>query len=316
MATEIIRGLYSLTTPLSGSVVTIGNFDGVHRGHQALLAQLNEHAKALNVPSVVVTFEPQPAEFFAQGQAKYARLTRWREKYVALAKYGVDKVLVLRFNDRLASLSAEEFIKNILIDGLAARHVLVGDDFRFGYQRRGDFDFLKNRGERNGFSVESMPTVLIAGERVSSTRIRTALMAANHRLAEQLLGRPYSLEGHIVNGDKRGRSMGFPTANVYMARQVTPVQGVYVVRMHGVSEQALPGVANIGIRPTVGGTRSLLEVHLFDFDQEIYGRHVSVEFCEKLRDEKRFDNFEQLKEQIWQDAAQARAYFMAATLKE
>lgn len=308
MATELIRGLYNFSAQNKGCVATIGNFDGVHVGHQALLAMVVEQAKARKVPSVVITFEPQPGEYFASG-IPVARLTRWREKFHALAQCEVDKVLVLPFNQRVAELTAGQFVLDVLCNGLGVRHLIVGDDFRFGRARQGDFEFLKEAGKQYQFTVENMPSVIIDSERVSSTRVRKALANADHRLVERLLGHPYFMEGRVVYGDKRGRSMGFPTANIYLHRKVAPVQGVYTVRMHGLSKQGLPGVANVGIRPTVGGTRSLLEVHLFDFDQDIYQQQVRVEFCEKLRDERRFDNFDLLKEQIWLDALQAKEYF-------
>ncbi len=309
MATELIRGLANLTSSHRGCVATIGNFDGVHRGHQALLQQVNEAAKRLNVPSVVVTFEPQPSEYFLQGKPLTPRLTRLREKFHALAHYGADKVLVLRFDAKLSALSAEEFVEKILVRGLGVKHVIVGDDFRFGKARQGDVEFLKKAGERSGFTAERLASVMIDGERVSSTRVRQALTAGDQTLAERLLGRAYTMEGRVVRGDQRGRSIGFPTANIYVQRKMTPVQGVYAVKMQGVTTDSLSGVANVGVRPTVGGTRTLLEVHLFDFNQEIYGQQVVVEFCKKLRDEKRYETLDLLKEQIAIDAKQARDYF-------
>jgi riboflavin kinase/FMN adenylyltransferase len=309
VALQLIRGLSNLSQQYQGCVVTIGNFDGVHRGHQALLTNVKARALVRNVPAVVITFEPQPGEFFARGKSSTPRLMRWREKFHALAHCDIDAVLVLRFDEKLAALSAEQFVKNILCDGLGVQHVIVGDDFRFGQGRQGDFEFLQAAGRQHGFTTENMPSVIIAGERVSSTRVRQALQKGEHALVETLLGRPYCMEGRVVYGDKRGRTIGFPTANIYLHRNLSPVSGVYSVRMHGVSAKSLPGVANVGTRPTVDGTRSLLEVHLFDFNQDIYKRQVTVEFCEKLRHEKRFDSFDLLKEQIGLDAAQARDYF-------
>jgi len=308
--TELVRGLHNYAPILQqqGCVATIGNFDGVHRGHQTLLSEVTKEAARRKIPSVVVTFEPQPAEFFAP-EKSIARLTRWREKFHALAQCGIDKVLVLYFNKALAALSAEEFIKTVLSDGIGAKHIIVGDDFRFGKARQGDFHFLEAAGSRYHFTTASMQSVMLEGSRVSSTRIRKALADKDHGLAERLLGHPYFMEGRVVHGDKRGRSIGFPTANIHLHRRATPVQGIYVVRMHGLSTDALPGVANIGTRPTVGGTRALLEVHLFDFNQDIYGRQVRVEFCKKLRDEERYASLELLRIQIEQDALQARAYF-------
>lgn len=196
-------------------------------------------------------------------------------------------------------------MQQILKEQLQAKHVIVGDDFHFGRDRLGNFDFLK----KTGLSVENIPSILLHNKRVSSTEVRKALADANHPLVEELLGRPYTMQGRIVYGDKRGRQMGFPTANIYLHRTATPVQGVYIVRMHGIGEKGLPGVANVGIRPTIGGTRSILEVHLFDFNQEIYGRQVTVEFCEKIRDEKRYSSLDLLIEQIGKDAKEARHYF-------
>jgi riboflavin kinase/FMN adenylyltransferase len=309
VALQLIRGLSDLSQQYQGCVVTIGNFDGVHRGHQALLTNVKARALVRNAPAVVITFEPQPGEFFARGKSATPRLMRWREKFHALAHCDIDAVLVLRFDEKLAALSAEQFVKNILCAGLGVQHVIVGDDFRFGQGRQGDFEFLQAAGKQHGFTAENMLSVIVNGERVSSTRVRQALQNGDHALAETLLGRPYCMEGRVVYGDKRGRTIGFPTANIYLHRDVPPVSGVYSVRMHGVSANGLPGVANVGTRPTVDGTRSLLEVHLFDFNQDIYKRHVTIEFCEKLRDEKRFNSLELLKEQIGQDAAEAREYF-------
>jgi riboflavin kinase/FMN adenylyltransferase len=307
---QLIRGIYNLKPFASGCVVTIGNFDGIHVGHQALLEKVKEKACSLGLPSVVVTFEPLPKEFFQQNN-KIPRLTRWREKYDLLSRFGVDYIFVINFNKKFAQMRADDFVNNILYQGLNAQHVIVGDDFRFGFERQGSFTFLQNAGLRYGMTVEDMPSVLINHERVSSTLVREALIRGDHNLAERLLGRPYSMQGRVVHGDARGRIIGFPTANIYLHRKVTPVKGVYVVRMYGIAQAGLPGVANVGTRPTVDGTRSLLEVHLFNFNQEIYSRYVSVEFCEKLRDEKRFDNIELLKQQIWKDAEVARHYFIA-----
>jgi riboflavin kinase/FMN adenylyltransferase len=311
VATELIRGLSSLPPAFPGCVVTIGNFDGVHRGHQALLAQVIDKAQALNVPSVVVIFEPQPAEFFANDSAVFPRLTRLSEKFDALADCGIDKVLVLDFNHDLANLTADEFIQQILCDSLHVKHVFIGDDFRFGKGRVGDWTFLKNAAQRLGFTVAQMPSILIDGERVSSTQVRKALAAGNHVLADKLLGHAYTMKGLIVHGDKLGRKLGFPTANIDLERIASPVQGVYVVRMHGIAAKPLPGVANIGTRPTIAeGLRNLLEVYLFDFDQDIYGREVSIEFCVKLRDEIRYENVVLLQQQIAKDVDEAREYFM------
>ena len=307
---ELISGLHNLRSRHHGCVATIGNFDGVHLGHQAVLGQLAEKADELSLPSLVITFEPQPQEYFAPEQAK-PRLTRLREKLKALPRYGVDRVLCLRFNQSLASLPADEFIKQILVDGLGVRYLVVGDDFRFGSGRAGDFSMLQKAGEENGFPVVNMHTFNIDGERVSSTRIREALAKGDLDTAEKLIGRPYRMCGRVAHGDKRGRTMGFPTANIHLHRKATPVEGVFAVEMFGVEGEPVAGVANVGTRPTVDGTRSLLEVHLFDFDKDIYGQYIHVNFVHKLRDEERFDSFEELKQQILKDADDARAFFNA-----
>lgn len=308
MAIDLIRGLYNIKPRHKECVLTVGSFDGVHRGHQALLAKLKEKAVQLKVPSLVLTFEPLPKEYFGQNNV-VPRLTRWREKLTVIEASGIDNVLIIHFNEKMADFTAEEFVKNILYDALKIKHIIIGDDFRFGKARAGDFAFLKEISNQYHFTVEKMPSFLIDNQRVSSTLVREALASANHPLAEKLLGRPYTMQGRVVHGDKRGRIIGFPTANIYLHRSVTPVKGVYAVRMHGLKQQSLPGVANVGVRPTIDGTRSLLEVHLFDFDDDIYGRHVSVEFCKKIRDERRFESIDLLKQQIFKDADAARDYF-------
>lgn len=309
MACELIRGLGNIPLQHSGFAVTIGNFDGVHRGHQMLLAKLKEESKRLQVPSLVFTFEPHPQEFFATENVT-PRLSSLRDKFYQFAQYGIDQVLVVRFDEVFARLSAEDFVKQILCERLGVKHVIIGDDFRFGQGRKGNFEFLKNASQQAGFSIERIPGFILDNERVSSTLVRKALSHGDHQQVEKLLGRPFSIMGRIVHGDKRGRLLGFPTANIFLHRQVTPVHGIYTVRMHGLGGRVLPGVASVGTRPTVpGSTRCLLEVHLFDFNEDIYGQHVLVEFCEKLREEKRFDNFDLLTAQMHQDAAQAKDYF-------
>jgi riboflavin kinase/FMN adenylyltransferase len=305
---HLIRGLHNLTPAMHGCAATIGNFDGVHLGHQAVLGQLAERAVDLGLPTTAIIFEPQPQEYFAPDQAP-PRLTRFREKWMALRRYSIDRVLCLRFERALAELEADEFVKRVLVDGLGVRYLVVGDDFRFGKGRGGDFDYLVKAGRREGFQVVHMHSFEQDGSRVSSTRIREALRAGNLSAAEQMLGRNYRMLGRIAHGDKRGRTIGFPTANLFLHRHSTPVQGVFAVEMYGLDKEPLPGVANVGTRPTVDGTRSLLEVHLFDFSGDIYGRHVAVDFVHKIRDEKRFDSFPELKAQIEQDAQQARDFF-------
>ncbi len=305
---ELIRGLHNLRPRHRGCVATIGNFDGVHLGHQAVLGQLTEEADRLGLPGLVMIFEPQPEEFFAPERAP-ARLTRLREKLMALRRYAAERVLCVRFDARFAGLSAGAFIEDILVDRLGVRYLVVGDDFRFGHRRAGDFDMLREAGARLGFQVVNMHSFMVDGERVSSTRVRRALAAGDLETAEKLLGRPYRMCGRVAHGDKRGRDIGFPTANIHLHRTNTPVRGVFAVELFGVEGEPVAGVANVGVRPTVGGTRSLLEVHLFDFDRDIYGAYVNVNFLYKLRDERRFESFEALTRQIEADVAEARAYF-------
>jgi riboflavin kinase/FMN adenylyltransferase len=302
---ELIRSLTQLREYHRGCVASIGNFDGVHKGHQVIFDKLKEKAHALDVPVVIISFEPQPLEFF-QGAKAPARLTRLREKKLAMDNLGIKRLLCLRFNKHLVNMPANEFIRRILIDGLAIKSLIVGDDFRFGYQRQGDFHTLQEAGRQFDFDVSDTPTVLYDGERISSTRIRSALQQGELDLAENLLGRRYALSGRIAHGFKRGRTIGFPTANVHLHRQASPVSGVFAVYMHGLEEKPLPGVANLGFRPTLDGTFPLLEVHLFDFSDDIYGRYVEVEFIKKLRAEQKFDSFDALKAQIHRDAETAR----------
>lgn len=304
---ELIRGYHNLRPRHRGCVATIGNFDGVHLGHQTVIGQLAEKASELRLPTAVVLFEPQPQEFFQPADAP-ARLMRLRDKLMALKRYSVDRVLCLRFGARLADMPAEDFIRTILAEGLGVRYLVVGDDFRFGRRRAGNFGMLQKAGAQYGFAVAPMHTFSVDGVRVSSTRIREALAAGDLGGAARLLGRGFRMSGRVAHGDKRGRTIGVPTANIHLHRKVTPVRGVYVVEMFGVSDGPVAGVANVGTRPTVEGTRTLLEVHLLDFDGDIYGRQVSVEFLHKLRDERRFASFDELKARIDQDIGEARTW--------
>ncbi len=312
---ELIRGLHNLRPRHRGCVATIGNFDGVHLGHQAVLGQLAEKAGQLGLPTTVVTFEPHPQEWFFPDRAP-PRLTRLREKLTALRRYSVDRVLVLRFDARLAAMEAAAFVERILVRGLGVRHLVVGDDFRFGRNRAGDFAFLRAMGARHGFDVVAMHSFRIEGERVSSTRIRQALAAGDMDTAEKLLGRPYRMCGRVAHGDRRGRGIGFPTANLHLHRRASPVLGVFAVEVFGVPGEPVPGVANVGVRPTVDGTCALLEVHLLDFAGDLYGRYVQVDFLHKLRDERRFASFEALRAQIRRDVEAARAWFAARAQAE
>jgi riboflavin kinase/FMN adenylyltransferase len=305
---QLIRGLHNLTPAHRGCVATIGNFDGVHLGHQAVLGQLAEHGATLGLPTTVITFEPQPQEFFAPATAP-SRLTRMREKITALGRFSVHRMLLLPFTPQLAEMDAEAFVQRLLVEGLGVRYLVVGDDFRFGAGRKGDFQLLQEVGRREGFHVAHMHTFAIDGERVSSTRIRQALAAGELETAQKLLGRAYRMCGRVAHGDKRGRTIGFPTANIHLHRIATPLSGVYAIELFGLDEEPVRGVANLGSRPTVDGRRSLLEVHLFDFKRDIYGRHVQVDFLHKLRDEIRFPSFDDLKQQIMTDVANAHSYF-------
>jgi riboflavin kinase/FMN adenylyltransferase len=309
VATELIRGLSNNCFQSKGCVLTIGNFDGIHLGHQALIKRVKTSAKELGLPSMVMTFDPQPLEYFMP-EVGIPRLTRFREKFTLLAKEGVDQICVVRFDARIAALSAESFIQDILCKTLHVKHLIVGKDFRFGHQREGDIHMLRAAAEKFHFTVEIMPDVIIDGERVSSTRVRKALADNHFALTEGLLGRPYSMMGKVVYGNQLGRQLGFPTANIFLHRIATPVHGIYVVGVRGVTKKLLHGVANVGVRPTIGGTRILLEVYLFNFKKIIYGKEVVVEFYKKLREEERFDHLDLLKEQMKKDVEQAKDYFM------
>ncbi len=310
---KLALGLHSPHLPPAGCVATIGNFDGVHLGHRAVIERLAAEGQRLGLPVCVVLFEPQPREFFDPLQAP-PRLMRLREKVDRLSELPVDHTLILRFNRALAELAPGRFIEDILIRALGTRYLVIGDDFRFGYRRQGDFSLLQATGRQHGFAVADTPSVLIDGERVSSTLIREALLAGELERAARLLGKPYEVCGRIIHGQKRGRGMGFPTANLLMQRKNTPVQGVFAVTMRGLGETPLPGVANVGRRPTVNGDETvLLETHLLDFSGDLYGRRVEVEFHHKLRDERRFSGLPELSAQIDKDITAARAYFAGHT---
>jgi len=293
--------------------LTIGNFDGVHLGHQAMLARLKEAASRLDLASCVMTFEPHPREFFAPDQAP-TRLTSLREKLELLAAAGVERVQVCHFNFDFAKIGAEDFISRILQRGLAARWILVGDDFRFGARRAGDFAMLQaasTRHTEHGFEVAEMPSFTVGDLRVSSTAVREALMTGNLDLARQLLGRFYSISGRVVGGDKLGKKIGFPTANIQLRHNRPPLSGIFVVEVHGATEAVLRGVASLGVRPTVHEAgKPVLEVYLFDFDQDIYGRHLRVDFLHKLRNEEKYPDLETLVKQIGQDVENAKNYFL------
>ena len=304
---ELIRGLHNLRDKHRGCVATIGNFDGVHLGHQKVLDQVKSKASELGLPSVVIIFEPQPREFFAGSDAP-PRLTRFDEKVRLLRDEGIDRVLCLTFNARLRSMSAQAFVDELLLNGLNVRHFVVGDDFRFGCDRTGDYAMLEAAGKTHGFTVEHTHTYEIQDQRVSSSRLRETLMRGDFELSETLLGRPYCVTGRVQHGNKIGRQLGVPTANVRMHRFRCPLQGVYTVlaRFNGHEVQ---GISNVGVRPTVNGRLPVLEVHLFDWQEEIYGQLMQVEFLHFLRPEKRFEGLEALKTQIFLDIETARRWF-------
>ncbi len=305
---EFIRSISQLRPRHHQCVATIGNFDGVHRGHQAIIQQVKTTSLNLNLPATVIIFEPQPQEFFTPEKAP-TRLTRLREKLIALRHYGVDRVLCLRFSKKFANFEPNDFIQQVLIQSLGIKHLVIGDDFHFGKQRQGGYQTLYDAAKLYQFKIEKQHTFAIDGERVSSTRIRHLLAQGHIQFASELLGRPYMLSGRVVYGQQRGRTIGFPTANIFLHRHKSPLHGVFAVQVYGIEQHPLKGIANLGMRPTVNGSHLLLEVHLFDFKQTIYGKYVEVEFINKIRDERKFTDLEQLKQQIEQDAHVARKIF-------
>ncbi len=295
-----------------GCVAAIGTFDGVHLGHQRIFARVIQVAAERGLPALAFSFEPMPAEFFGRGSAP-ARLTRFREKFSALSAMGLDYFFCPPFNSHMERLEPAEFIDELLVSLLNVQHLVVGDDFRFARQRRGGVADLEAAGARLGFSVEQIASVQVAGERVSSTDIRQALQSGDLAQAHSLLGRHYQMTGRVVRGQGLGRKLGFPTANVRLNRRQSALHGIFAVRVHGLTEGPLAGVASLGSRPTVGGGgEPLLEVHIFDFDRPIYGTYISVDFVAKLRDEEHFPNLESMTDQMHRDAARARAILQAA----
>lgn len=318
---ELIRGLHQLRDRHKGCVLTIGNFDGVHLGHKEVLKRLQKQAKAMQLPMAVMVFEPQPSEFFL-GKSAPARLTRLRDKYIQLSRLGVDRLLVAKFNQEFANQSANQFIEELLVERLNVKMLVVGDDFCFGAQRKGDFHRLQRAGKKHDFQVLDTQSFCLDADRVSSTYVRQALENNDLQTAEAMLGRPYSISGRVAHGRKLGRTIGFPTANVLLKRLVSPIMGVYAVEVYAehinmdaksaqIEAKPLLGVANIGHRPTVNGIRQQLEVHIFDFDKNLYGEHIEVVLRHKLREEKKFASFERLKVQIQQDALTAKEWLLA-----
>jgi riboflavin kinase / FMN adenylyltransferase len=307
---QLVRGLPNLRARFTACVATIGNFDGVHVGHREMVRTVKRHAERLGLPSVVITFEPSPREYFARGDVP-ARLTRLREKFAALADLGVDYLMLLHFDARMAGVSPESFVDDVLVNGLGIRHLVVGHDFRFAHRRAGSVDTLHELGRTRHFAVEEVAPFLLDGERVSSSLVRAALADGNLYRAQLLLGRPYRMTGKVGPGRQLGRTLGFPTANLCLHRRVVPLTGVFAVRVTGGGLHDAPGVANLGTRPVLnesGGqaAKPLLEVHVFDFAGDLYRRCLHVDFVARLRDERWFPDLDALTLQMHEDARQAR----------
>ncbi|RJG14517.1 bifunctional riboflavin kinase/FAD synthetase [Massilia cavernae] len=293
--------------------LTIGNFDGVHRGHQALLARVRAAASRLGIEAAVMTFEPHPREFFAErmGDVSKApkRIANLRDKLESLENAGIDRVIVEHFNAHFASITPEDFTSRVLVDGLHVKWLMIGEDFCYGAKRAGNVEMLKEAGRRHGFEVETLPTVMHGDHRISSSAVRSALAAGELDTARQLLGHSYYMSGHVIHGQKLGRTLGFPTLNLRVAHRPT-LSGIFVVQVHGLAAHPLPAVASLGVRPTVDDSgRVLLEVHLFDYAESCYGKLVRVEFLDKIRDEEKFDDLATLTAAIARDTSQARDYF-------
>lgn len=295
-----------------GSAVCIGAFDGVHRGHQTVLERVRTSAQGRGLAPVAVSFAPIPRVFFARGAAM-PQLSSTREKIALLRQAGMERVVLLRFDAKLAAMGAEDFIGQMLVARLDAKQVWVGEGFRFGYGRAGDLDLLRRLGKAHGFEANEVAPFALEGERVSSTRIRGSLAAGDFDAASRLLGRRFAIGGHVVRGAQLGRKLGYPTANLRLGSRVSPVAGVFAVKVHGVRPQPMPGVASLGTRPTVDGREVLLEAHLFDFDGDLYGKRIEVEFAKKLRDEEKFDGLDAMVRQIDRDAQAAREILSRST---
>ncbi len=303
---QLIRGIHNIQAEDHGCVLTIGNFDGVHLGHARVIKTLIEKAKALNCTPTVMIFEPQPQELFSPETAP-ARLTRLRDKYFLLKELGVQRLICVNFHREFANKNAQEFIETLLVKQLGIKHLIIGDDFRFGKNRSGDFTLLKQAGEKFNFSVSDTASFKLEDCRISSTQIRDALVHDKLCDVEKMLGRAYSIIGRVFHGDKRGRQLGFPTANVLLKRRVSPISGVYVVKVNTIDNRFY-GVANIGSRPTVAGVRQQLEVHIFNFNADLYGQTIEVVMLKKLRNEIKFSSIDELKNQITQDSEQAKNF--------
>ena len=303
---ELIRGIHNILPQHHGCVLTIGNFDGVHRGHAEVINRLVEKAKHLDLPAVVMTFEPQPQEFF-RGENAPALLSLLRDKVMLLDELSIERMLCINFNKKFADYTAEDFVEQLLVKALGVKYLVVGDDFCFGKQRQGNFNMLRKAGEKFGFAVVSTQSFVLGDKRVSSTEVRRLLAEGNMEQARRLLGHPFILSGKVAHGQKIGRTIGFPTANIALKRKVTPVRGVFAVKLYWDNSDIYEGVANVGFRPTVNGQVCQLEVHLFDFDGDLYGKAVEVELVAKIRDEQPFGSLDALKKQIKNDADRAKA---------
>ena len=304
---KLVRHLSDLGGELgAGSVITIGAFDGLHLGHEQLLARVRAASETQKLPSVVMSFEPTPGEFFSS-QRPPARLMRFREKFEALAEHDIDVFYCPRFAQQMRDISSQDFIRKILIHGLGARHIVVGDDFRFARRREGGVEELQQHAALLGYTVEQLASIVVGETRVSSTAIRDALWSGDLERATRLLGRPYRMSGNVVAGQKKGRTLGFPTANVDLRRRQSPVMGIFAVRVSGLAGGPYDAVASVGTRPTFDGVKPLLEVHIFDFDDEIYGQYIHVEFISRLRSEIKYDEVSELVAQMHRDADNARS---------
>lgn len=304
---DIIRGITSIKGQ-SPCVLSIGNFDGLHLGHQSIVNQLTKYASEIKLPAVILTFEPYPMEYFSPARAP-SRLTDFRHKAERFREMSVERIICLQFNHALASIKAKEFVEQILISKLKIRGLIVGDDFRFGNNREGNIELLRELSNKHTFELIPAETIHYNGMRVSSSLVRGHLAIGDFDLVRELLGRPYQIDGTVIHGDKRGRELGYPTANLACNRVNYPLSGVYVVRIHGLNERIYDGVANIGTRPVFDGEKKLLEVNMFDFHEEIYGKRISVEFCKKLRDEQQFHTVDALCEQMAVDVKKSKDYF-------
>jgi riboflavin kinase/FMN adenylyltransferase len=305
---QVFRGIPERAR--AATALTIGNFDGVHRGHQVLIGKLRDAAAGFGLPAAVMTFEPHPREFFAKADAP-TRLSSLREKLELLESFGVDRVYVRRFDSEFAAVSPQAFVEEVLVRGLGTRWLAVGDDFRFGAKRAGDFAMLQAASAEFGFRLETLPTVQVDGHRVSSSAVREALARGDLQTAEKLLGRTYGISGRVVQGDRLGRELGFPTANVQLKHNRPPLTGIYAVEVCGLGPKALPGAASLGVRPTINDAgRATLEVYLLDFDHDIYGKHVRVDFLKKIRDEEKYAGLDALKAQIARDVEAVRQVFV------